>query len=429
MSLSEDWLSSVCEDIRIPAVSPAVAKLVLNSVELQVRKIIQQGYKYHKRTKSATMTVDDLNLALSFNRMEQVYGFTREHNSNDLSTGNMQSNAALKARRTTKVKLGEIDKFPVLKYPLLPELNLHWLAVDGIQPQIPENPTSIVEVEEELSNNISKDLQMLYSRVTAAVLTNDTDTLRLVYMALQSDPGLQPLLPYFSRFIYTQVKKNSKSLTLNWALIKIIKSLVCNRFLTLEYYVQQILPALLTCIVATKLSSDPEDDHWSLRSYSADLLAYICLKYTDVIHELQARVCKTYLDALEDDKVLTNLYGGIAGLQALGHNVIKGLLLPNLLKIEKRLSNTLSNKLSSKKYELELIAVEKCRTIILSALGKYVTKSILIPKEITNVLRDGSSNDNMTAVLFDLEEALIPYYLAAMALTPRNPLDYMNLYI
>ena len=429
MSLSEDWLSSVCEDIRIPAVSPAVAKLVLNSVELQVRKIIQQGYKYHKRTKSATMTVDDLNLALSFNRMEQVYGFTREHNSNDLSTGNMQSNAALKARRTTKVKLGEIDKFPVLKYPLLPELNLHWLAVDGIQPQIPENPTSIVEVEEELSNNISKDLQMLYSRVTAAVLTNDTDTLRLVYMALQSDPGLQPLLPYFSRFIYTQVKKNSKSLTLNWALIKIIKSLVCNRFLTLEYYVQQILPALLTCIVATKLSSDPEDDHWSLRSYSADLLAYICLKYTDVIHELQARVCKTYLDALEDDKVLTNLYGGIAGLQALGHNVIKGLLLPNLLKIEKRLSNTLSNKLSSKKYELELIAVEKCRTIILSALGKYVTKSILIPKEITNVLGDGSSNDNMTAVLFDLEEALIPYYLAAMALTPRNPLDYMNLYI
>lgn len=419
----------MCEDIRIPAVSPAVAKLVLNSVELQVRKIIQQGYKYHKRTKSATMTVDDLNLALSFNRMEQVYGFTREHNSNDLSTGNMQSNAALKARRTTKVKLGEIDKFPVLKYPLLPELNLHWLAVDGIQPQIPENPTSIVEVEEELSNNISKDLQMLYSRVTAAVLTNDTDTLRLVYMALQSDPGLQPLLPYFSRFIYTQVKKNSKSLTLNWALIKIIKSLVCNRFLTLEYYVQQILPALLTCIVATKLSSDPEDDHWSLRSYSADLLAYICLKYTDVIHELQARVCKTYLDALEDDKVLTNLYGGIAGLQALGHNVIKGLLLPNLLKIEKRLSNTLSNKLSSKKYELELIAVEKCRTIILSALGKYVTKSILIPKEITNVLRDGSSNDNMTAVLFDLEEALIPYYLAAMALTPRNPLDYMNLYI
>ncbi len=429
MSLSEDWLSSVCEDIRIPAVSPAVAKLVLNSVELQVRKIIQQGYKYHKRTKSTTMTVDDLNLALSFNRMEQVYGFTREHNSNDLSSGNIQSNAALKARKTTKVKLGEIDKFPVLKYPLLPELNLHWLAVDGIQPQIPENPVSVVEVEEELSNNISKDLQILYSRVTAAVLTNDTDTLRLVYMALQSDPGLQPLLPYFSRFIYTQVKKNSKSLTLNWALIKIIKSLVCNRFLTLEYYVQQILPALLTCIVATKLSNDPEDDHWSLRSYSADLLAYICLKYTDVIHELQARVCKTYLDALEDDKALTNLYGGIAGLQALGHNVIKGLLLPNLLKIEKRLNNTLRNKLSNKKYELELIAVEKCRTIILSALGKYVTKSILIPKEITNVLKDNNGNSNMTAVLFDLEEALIPYYLAAMAVTPRNPLDYMNLYI
>lgn len=428
MSLSEDWLSSVCEDIRIPAVSPAVSKLVLNSVELQIRKIIQQGYKYHKRSKSSTMTVDDLNLALSFNRMEQVYGFSRDHNSNDLSSSNIQSNAALKARKTAKIKLGEINKFPVLKYPLLPELNLHWLAVDGIQPQIPENPISIVDNEEELNNNISKDLQLLYSRVTAAVLTNDADTLRLVYMALQSDPGLQPLLPYFSRFIYTQVKKNSKSLSLNWSLIKMIKSLVCNQFLTLEYYVQQILPALLTCIVASKLSSDPEDDHWLLRSYAADLLAYICLKYTDVIHELQARVCKTYLDALEDDKSLSNLYGGIAGLQALGHNVIKGLLLPNLSKIEKRLSSTSSSKLSNKKYELELIAVEKCRMIILSALGKYVTKSILIPKEITNTLKDSSSS-NMTAVLFELEEALVPYYLAAMTLTPRNPLDYMNLYI
>ena len=38
-------------------------------------------------------------------------------------------------------RIVEIGKQLSLTPPSMPELGLHWLAVDGVQPMIPENPT------------------------------------------------------------------------------------------------------------------------------------------------------------------------------------------------------------------------------------------------------------------------------------------------
>lgn len=56
--------------------------------------------------------------------------------------------------------------------------------------------------------------------------------------------------------------------------------------------------------------------------------------------ELHARICKTYLDALEGDKGLPTLYGAIVGLSALGNHAVRTLLLPHLQAILSRLQDS-----------------------------------------------------------------------------------------
>ena len=39
-----------------------------------------------------------------------------------------------------EVDLAELTSTPIPRLPLAPTLRAHWLAIDGVQPAIPENP-------------------------------------------------------------------------------------------------------------------------------------------------------------------------------------------------------------------------------------------------------------------------------------------------
>lgn len=42
------------------------------------------------------------------------------------------------------------------------------------------------------------------------------------------------------------------------------------------FQLHQLLPALITCVVAKRLSSLPSDNHWALRSEAAQVLLQAC---------------------------------------------------------------------------------------------------------------------------------------------------------
>jgi hypothetical protein len=79
------------------------------------------------------LIVDDVNLALSLNGLEEIYGLCP-------STASIISSEIPAV--STVVNLLDFAKQPIPKCPLLPEFSLHWLAVDGYQPLISENPSS-----------------------------------------------------------------------------------------------------------------------------------------------------------------------------------------------------------------------------------------------------------------------------------------------
>lgn len=91
------------------------------------------------------------------------------------------------------------------------------------------------------------------------------------------------------------------------------------------------MPSIITCIVAKKLSSDPQDPHWSLRDFAALLVSHICITYGSSYPTMQPRVTKTLLRAFLDPmKSYATNYGAVRGLSALGNQAIKLLILPNL---------------------------------------------------------------------------------------------------
>jgi len=131
----------------------------------------------------------------------------------------------------------------------------------------------------------------------------------------------------------------AKRLSLLLNAIKAIKSLLANSSVSLEFHLQQLLPAVFTCVVAAKLSSLPSEDHWTLRLLAADLIADFTARYSTQFPDLHPRVCKTFMDAIETDKSLSTMFGGLAGLSAMGTNVIRTLLLPTVTTLNKRITN------------------------------------------------------------------------------------------
>lgn len=68
-----------------------------------------------------------MNLALKKHRIEPLYGVRGKHDSVD-----------------THIDLEEAAKhFSEIAVPIKPSLGVHWLAVNGIQPAIPENPGKV----------------------------------------------------------------------------------------------------------------------------------------------------------------------------------------------------------------------------------------------------------------------------------------------
>ena len=119
------------------------------------------------------------------------------------------------------------------KLPCAMKLSCHWLAIEGVQPQIPENPliplsgTSSIEPlsptttgasstasattqlqprsQPHVKHHLSKEHQLYFETITNCLLSKDTSTVATALNSLRTDAGIQQLLPYFVQFIAEMV--------------------------------------------------------------------------------------------------------------------------------------------------------------------------------------------------------------------------------
>ena len=116
------------------------------------------------------------------------------------------------------------------------EIPGHWLAIEGVQPAIIQNPTPAelkssdyqtsstsaggpasslvassgaegVETKQQVKHVLSKELQLYFERIANALTNEDSENVRETAIAsLRNDPGLHQLVPYLVAFIAERVR-------------------------------------------------------------------------------------------------------------------------------------------------------------------------------------------------------------------------------
>ncbi|MED6143027.1 hypothetical protein PIB30_002849 [Stylosanthes scabra] len=326
--VGKERIEVIAQSIGITNLSPDVALSLAPDVEYRLRDIMQESIKCMRHSRRTTLTADDVDSALSLRNVEPIYGFA--------SGGPLRFKRALGHRDLFYIEDKDLDlkdviEAPLPKAPLDTAVTCHWLAIEGVQPAIPENvPVDVISVPADAKKNEQKDdnLPVDIKLPVKHVLSRE---LQEALVSLATDSGLHPLVPYFTCFIADEVSHGLSNFSLLFALMRVVKSILQNPHIHIEPYLHQLMPSVVTCLVAKRLGSRLADNHWELRDYTANLVASICKRFGHVYSNLQSRLTKTLVNAfLDPKKAMTQHYGAIQGLAALGPNVVRLLLLPNL---------------------------------------------------------------------------------------------------
>ncbi|KAM3399314.1 hypothetical protein ACQJBY_004607 [Aegilops geniculata] len=394
----KETIEVIAQSIGIPSLPADVSAALAPDVEYRLREIMQEAIKCMRHAKRTVLTADDVDSALSLRNVEPVYGFA---SGDPLRFKRAVGHKDLFYIDDREVDFKEIIEAPLPKAPLDTAVVAHWLAIEGVQPAIPENPPIDAPTENKRTEHakddglpvdiklpvkhiLSRELQMYFDKIAELTMSrSSTPVFREALVSLSKDSGLHPLVPYFSYFIADEVTRSLADLPVLFALMRVVQSLLRNPHIHIEPYhitskkaalvycqLHQLMPSMITCIVAKRLGHRLSDNHWELRDFSANLVASVCRRYGHVYHNLQIRLTKTLVHAfLDPHKALTQHYGAVQGISALGPSAIRLLLLPNLqtymqlldpeLQLEKQ-SNEMKRKEAWRVYGALLCAAGKC---------------------------------------------------------------------
>ncbi|CAJ1964023.1 unnamed protein product [Sphenostylis stenocarpa] len=341
----KETIEVIAQSIGITNLSPDVALALAPDLEYRIREIMQESIKCMRHSMRTFLSAEDVDTALALRNLEPIYGFT----SNDpLRFKRAAGHKDLFYIDDKDVDIKDLIEAPLPKAPLDTSITSHWLAIEGVQPAIPENapveaPSETrkseykedglsVDVKLPVKHLITRELQLYYEKITELTLNKPGSIpFRRALVSLATDSGLHPLVPYFTCFVADEVARNLHNLAVLFALMRLARSLVKNSQIHIELYLHQLMPPVITCIVAKRMGNRLSDDHWELRNFSANLVASICLRFGHIYHNLQPRVTKTFLHSfLDPTKALPQHYGAIKGIEALGSRLIRLLILPNL---------------------------------------------------------------------------------------------------
>ncbi|EOY12200.1 hypothetical protein QUC31_001698 [Theobroma cacao] len=344
-NVPKEAIEVVAQSIGITNLSPDVALALAPDVEYRVREIMQEAIKCMRHSRRTVLTADDVDNALNLRNVEPIYGFASR---DPLRFKRAAGHKDLFYIDDKDVEFKEVIEAPLSKAPLETSVTSHWLAIESVQPAIPENASVeapsdgkraehkedglSVDVKLPVKHVLSRDLQLYFEKIVELTLNRSVSVVfNRALLSLATDPGVHPLTPYFTYFITDEVARNLNNFRLLFALMRVAWSLVQNENIHIEPYLHQLMPSVITCLVAKRLGNKFTDNHWELRNFAAKLVASICKRFGHVYHNLQPRVTRTLLHAfLDPTKTLPQHYGALRGLAALGPSVVRLLILPNL---------------------------------------------------------------------------------------------------
>ncbi|KAF4451481.1 transcription initiation factor TFIID subunit 6 [Fusarium austroafricanum] len=375
-----DNVKDVAESVGISSLNEEALKCLSQDVEYRIGQVIVESLRFMRAARRTTLTVNDISLALKALDVEPLYGYdsTRPLRYGEASLGPGQP---LFYIEDEEVDFEKLINAPLPKVPRDMGFTAHWLAIEGVQPSIPQNPTTSESRSQELlpkgpganpalsalagndnvsmkpsvKHIVSKELILYFDKIQAAVLDDnpDEEVVRLRQAALGSvrdDPGLHQLIPYFITFIMDRVTHHLDDTFTLKQMMELTNALIENKSLFLDPYASPLSAPALTCLMARKLGTDEGTDalkeQYDLRQLAASLVGQIARKYSasnTLLRPKLTRTCLKYF--LDPTKPPAVLYGAIHGLlEAGGPEAIRVLVLRNLKTFDSGILQPLKEK-------------------------------------------------------------------------------------
>lgn len=322
------------------------------------------------------MTTADIDQALRVLNIEPLYGHYPHNPPVFRRAGpypQAQSTGSVWFVEDEELDFDRVIREEKITVPKGPRWVAHWLAVEGVQPLIPENPPAIPKdhdleqpgvngaarnslnsmfpptppssdrpspiqtIKKPLQQQqpqlvkqvLSRELQLYYTRLTTALIPPADNAKRTAALAsLRHDAGLQALLPYVVRWVAEGVvaalrsgpHTDSDGRTLS-VYLDVIGSTLDNSTLFVEPYLHQILPPILSILLHSSL---PPEHATHLRTTAAQTLSHLLTQHSTTYPSLSPRIMKTLLLALiGNDKSKGTREGAIRGLMGIGKEAIR----------------------------------------------------------------------------------------------------------
>ena len=259
----------------------------------------QEAARYMRHARRTVLTTADIDLALRTLNIEPLYGHTPHAPSTfrrALPFPHLASAGAVYFVEDEEIDFDKVLREEKITVPRGVNWTAHWLAVEGVQPLVPENPPAIPREEptpagaeakalqpgaaaptqgrqlpqttQQIQQNqlvkhvLSKELQLYYDRLTSSLLppsssASDTAKRTAALASLRADAGLQALLPYLVRWVGegvvnalrdgTEGESEGKTLEI---LLDVVSAILENTTLFIEPYVRTFVFPSSQCLYA-----------------------------------------------------------------------------------------------------------------------------------------------------------------------------------
>ncbi|CAE6458378.1 unnamed protein product [Rhizoctonia solani] len=306
-----DSVKDVADSLGITNLPDSVAAALASDVEYRLHQVIEEAARFTRHARRSTMSPADIDQALRVLNIEPLYG----HSSAHTPTFRRAVPQHALSQSVYFLEDEEIDFDKALKEEVItvPPPVPHWLAIEGIQPLVPENPTTASETKTAgapqgpssprarkqgvaapatnttanaptasaatlVKHVLPRELQLYHDRLSSALISGNERKRTAALSSLRADAGLQALLPYLIRWIGETVVRVLKgegashvgddgsdddamfgSDELDRAKLDImldaLKALLDNKTLFVEPYLHQIMPPVLSILLTASLGS------------------------------------------------------------------------------------------------------------------------------------------------------------------------------
>ncbi|KDQ62792.1 hypothetical protein JAAARDRAFT_30697 [Jaapia argillacea MUCL 33604] len=369
-----DSIRDVAESLGITNLTDSVASALASDVEYRIHQVVEEAARFMRHARRTTLTTSDIDQALRVLNIEPLYGHSA-HNPptfrRALPFPQLPQAGAVYFVEDEEIDFDRMLREEKITLPKPVSWTAHWLAVEGVQPLIPENPpaipketdmeppvagakstdlprtssllptpgvtsqTSKKQQQQLVKQVLSRELQLYYTRLTSSLLPpipSEQAKRTAALASLRHDAGLQALLPYLIRWVGEGVvgalkegAQSDQDGRVLEVLLDATGALLDNNTLFIEPYLHQVLPPILSTLLHSTL---PPSHSTHLRTMSSQILSHMLTQHSTTYPSLSPRIMKTLLLALiSPGKSKGTREGAIRGLIAVGKEAIrKGLV-------------------------------------------------------------------------------------------------------